>query len=238
MPVGGEKARLDRGRGPWQGKGMDIAPAPAPDLLSALEALLAACGGEDVLAALAGAARAAGYAGVILVQTEGRGAEAFEPALSRLRMDLPAHLAAAIDPHRLLARRELRARPEAGTELVLAGIGPARLVPAPSAGAVFVFVPPVRSAPDWAEVGRALLALAALAALCLARRRAEAPPALRPRQTEVLGWVAAGKTTAEIAMILGLTRGAVEKHLRLAREALEAGTTAEAIGRAARAGLI
>jgi DNA-binding CsgD family transcriptional regulator len=215
-----------------------MTPAPGPDLLAALEALLAACVGEDVLAAMAGAARAAGYAGVILVQSEDRGAEGIDPVPSRLRIDLPASVAAAIDPHRLLARRELRARPEVGAELALAGTGPARLVPVPSAGAVFVFVPQGRPAPDWAEAGRGLVALASLAALCLARRRADAAPALRPRQTEVLGWVAAGKTTAEIATILGLTRGAVEKHLRLCREALEAGTTAEAIARAARAGLI
>lgn len=217
---------------------MEMTPAPAPDLLAALEALLVACGGEDVLAALAGAARAAGFAGVILVQTQGRGAEGVDPVPSRLRFDLPASVAAAVEPHRLLARRELRARPEVGAELALARTGPARLVPVPSAGAVFIFVPQGRPAPDWANVGRSLVALSSLAALCLSRRRPEAAPALRPRQTEVLGWVAAGKTTAEIAMILGLTRGAVEKHLRLCREVLEAGTTAEAIARAARAGLI
>ena len=217
---------------------MEMTPAPAPDLLDALEALLAACGGEDVLAALAGAARAAGYAGVILVQSQGRGAEGIDPVRSRLRFVLPASVAAAIDPQRLLVRREFRSWPEVGAELPLAGTGPARLVPVPSAGAVFVFVSQGRPAPDWARVGRGLVALASLAALCLGRRRPETAPALRPRQTEVLGWVAAGKTSAEIAMILGLTRGAVEKHLRLCREALQAGTTAEAIARAARAGLI
>jgi DNA-binding CsgD family transcriptional regulator len=44
------------------------------------------------------------------------------------------------------------------------------------------------------------------------------PDALRPlgltrRETEVLAWVAEGKTSAEIASILGLGRRAVEKHL-------------------------
>lgn len=217
---------------------MEPTPGPAPDLLPALEALLAACGSQDVLAALAEAAREAGYAGVVLIRTEGKGAEAFDPAQSSVRVDLPAPIAASIDAARLLVRRELRGRPAAGDELPLPGIGPARLVPLPAFGTVFAFVPQGRVAPDWSAAGRALAALATLAAFCLARQRQDAAPVLRPRQREVLGWVAAGKTTGEIAVILGLTRGAVEKHLRLAREVLAAATTAEAIARAARLNLI
>ena len=52
---------------------------------------------------------------------------------------------------------------------------------------------------------------------------------LTARQREVLEWVGDGKTSADIAQILGLTTATVEKHLRLAREALEVETTAQAL---------
>jgi len=54
-------------------------------------------------------------------------------------------------------------------------------------------------------------------------------PALTARQREVLEWIAAGKTIQDIAVIMGLNSGTVEKHLRKAREALEAETTAQAV---------
>ncbi|WP_420343443.1 LuxR family transcriptional regulator [Paenirhodobacter sp.] len=53
--------------------------------------------------------------------------------------------------------------------------------------------------------------------------------ALTVRQREVLEWVADGKTIADIALIMGLTVATVEKHLRLAREALDVETTAQAV---------
>jgi len=53
--------------------------------------------------------------------------------------------------------------------------------------------------------------------------------ALTRRQREVLEWVADGKTTADIATLMGLTIATVEKHLRLAREALDVETTAQAV---------
>lgn len=56
---------------------------------------------------------------------------------------------------------------------------------------------------------------------------------LTRRQREVLEWVGAGKTTQEIAIIMGLTPTTVEKHLRLAREALRVQTTAQAVLKAA-----
>ncbi|WP_397543140.1 autoinducer binding domain-containing protein [Roseovarius salis] len=56
---------------------------------------------------------------------------------------------------------------------------------------------------------------------------------LTPRQREVLEWVSAGKTVQDIALLMGLTRVTVEKHLRLAREALGAETTAQAVVKAA-----
>jgi LuxR family transcriptional regulator len=52
---------------------------------------------------------------------------------------------------------------------------------------------------------------------------------LSPRQREALEWVGDGKTTQDIATIMGLTSATVEKHLRLAREALDVETTAQAV---------
>jgi LuxR family transcriptional regulator len=52
---------------------------------------------------------------------------------------------------------------------------------------------------------------------------------LTPRQREVLEWVGDGKTMLDIAAILGVTTATVEKHLRLAREALAVETTAQAV---------
>lgn len=61
------------------------------------------------------------------------------------------------------------------------------------------------------------------------------PPnrALTPRQREVLEWVGDGKTTQDIATLMGLTTATVDKHLRLAREALSVETTAQAVLKAA-----
>ena len=56
---------------------------------------------------------------------------------------------------------------------------------------------------------------------------------LTKRQREVLQWVGDGKTTQDIALLLGLTAATVEKHLRLAREALDVETTAQAVLKAA-----
>jgi len=52
---------------------------------------------------------------------------------------------------------------------------------------------------------------------------------LTNRQREVLEWVGDGKTMQDIAVIMGLTSATVEKHLRLAREALDVETTAQAV---------
>jgi LuxR family transcriptional regulator len=53
--------------------------------------------------------------------------------------------------------------------------------------------------------------------------------ALTKRQREALEWVGDGKTMQDIAAIMGLTTATVEKHLRLAREALAVETTAQAV---------
>ncbi|MGJ8616245.1 MAG: LuxR family transcriptional regulator [Sulfitobacter sp.] len=57
--------------------------------------------------------------------------------------------------------------------------------------------------------------------------------ALTPRQREALEWVGDGKTMQDIAVIMGLTSATVEKHLRLARDALAVETTAQAVLKAA-----
>lgn len=56
---------------------------------------------------------------------------------------------------------------------------------------------------------------------------------LTERQREALQWVGDGKTTRDIALLMGLTPATVEKHLRLAREALSVETTAQAVLKAA-----
>jgi LuxR family transcriptional regulator len=56
---------------------------------------------------------------------------------------------------------------------------------------------------------------------------------LTDRQFEVLSWVAAGKTSGEIALILGVSTTAVEKHLQNARRALNVVTSAQAAAKAA-----
>ncbi|SDE12499.1 helix-turn-helix transcriptional regulator [Limimaricola pyoseonensis] len=55
------------------------------------------------------------------------------------------------------------------------------------------------------------------------------PYRLTDRQREMLCHVADGHTTREIADLLGLTEATIEKHLRLAREALDARNTPQAV---------
>ena len=57
--------------------------------------------------------------------------------------------------------------------------------------------------------------------------------ALSPRQRESLEWVADGKTTQDVALLMGVSPAMVEKHLRLARDALAVETTAQAVAKAA-----
>jgi LuxR family transcriptional regulator len=57
--------------------------------------------------------------------------------------------------------------------------------------------------------------------------------ALSPRQCEALEWVADGKTTTDVALLMGVSPAMVEKHLRLAREALAVETTAQAVAKGA-----
>lgn len=53
------------------------------------------------------------------------------------------------------------------------------------------------------------------------------------RQREALEWVADGKTMQDVALLMGVTQAMVEKHLRLARTALNVETTAQAVAKGA-----
>ena len=55
---------------------------------------------------------------------------------------------------------------------------------------------------------------------------------LTQRQREALEWIADGKQTQDIALLMGVSAAMVEKHLRLAREALGVETTAQAVAKA------
>lgn len=78
-----------------------------------------------------------------------------------------------------------------------------------------------------------IFAVAAVAHRCLSSVPYHPPGRrLTQRQREVLEWVAEGKTTADIAQIMGITPPTVEKHLRLARETLGVETTPQALVKA------
>ncbi|MFD2739242.1 autoinducer binding domain-containing protein [Sulfitobacter aestuarii] len=55
---------------------------------------------------------------------------------------------------------------------------------------------------------------------------------LTSRQREALQWCSQGKTMQDIATIMGVRSVTIEKHLRMAREALNAQTTAHAVQKA------
>jgi len=85
----------------------------------------------------------------------------------------------------------------------------------------------------WADKGREIVAYNKLMNLKVSSLPfARNTSTLTARQREVLQWVADGKTVQDIATILGLTPATVEKHLRLARENLDAETTAQAVMKA------
>ena len=82
----------------------------------------------------------------------------------------------------------------------------------------------------WAEHGREITVANNLVHLKLTSMPfASSRRALTPRQREALEWVGDGKTMQDIALLMGLTTATVEKHLRLAREALAVETTAQAV---------
>lgn len=82
----------------------------------------------------------------------------------------------------------------------------------------------------WQQHGSLIEALTGLIHLRLSVLPYEPPEqVLTQRQREVLEQIAVGRTTQEIAGLLGVSRATVEKHLRLARQALTARTTPQAI---------
>lgn len=85
----------------------------------------------------------------------------------------------------------------------------------------------------WAEHGDAIIVMNNVMHLKLLTLPYSGERHLTKRQREVLQWVGDGKTTQDIAVLLELTPATVEKHLRLAREALDVETTAQAVLKAA-----
>lgn len=85
----------------------------------------------------------------------------------------------------------------------------------------------------WAKHGDEIVAINNVAHLKLITLPYTGNRPLTKRQREVLEYVGDGKTTQDTALILGLTPATVEKHLRLAREALDVETTAQAVLKAA-----
>ena len=84
----------------------------------------------------------------------------------------------------------------------------------------------------WANEGEGMMAVAQMMHLRIAGLpAAHVRRDLTARQREALEWVADGKTSADVAVIMGVSAAMVEKHLRLAREALNVDTTAQAVAK-------
>ena len=81
----------------------------------------------------------------------------------------------------------------------------------------------------WSASGHVIKSLAGVAHLKFNDLPYKNGPTLTPRQREALQLIAEGKTIAEVAAKMGRTERTVEKHLRLARQAMNADTTAQAI---------
>ena len=84
----------------------------------------------------------------------------------------------------------------------------------------------------WRRNGREITAINNFFHLKLHTMPRKAGQTLTVRQREVLEWVGDGKTIQDIATLMDLNPSTVEKHLRLAREALDVETTAQAVVKA------
>lgn len=85
----------------------------------------------------------------------------------------------------------------------------------------------------WEQHGEDIEAICHVAHLCILQLPATGQrKLLTPRQSEVLEFVADGKTMADVAMLLERNVATVEKHLRGARDALGVETTAQAVRKA------
>ncbi|MDU8913110.1 LuxR family transcriptional regulator [Aestuariicoccus sp. MJ-SS9] len=85
----------------------------------------------------------------------------------------------------------------------------------------------------WAEHGDEIVLLCNLFQLRVASL--PQPMQSRPlttRQREVLEWMAEGKTTQDIAVIMGLSAPTIEKHLKGARQALQVTNSVQAVQKA------
>ena len=81
----------------------------------------------------------------------------------------------------------------------------------------------------WARKGEEIEVMNRVAHLKITNLPHSGKRRLTQRQRQALEWVGDGKTMQDIACIMGLTTATVEKHLRLAREALNVETTAQAV---------
>lgn len=81
----------------------------------------------------------------------------------------------------------------------------------------------------WAAHGAEIVLMNRVMHLTVTKLPAPDSNRLTKRQREVLEWVAQGKTIPEICVLIGRKQATVEKHLRLAREAMNAQTTAQAV---------
>jgi LuxR family transcriptional regulator len=86
----------------------------------------------------------------------------------------------------------------------------------------------------WGRYGEAIEAMCIAAHLNITRMPLPGKRnPLRPRQREILEWIADGKSMLDVTVLTGLSIATVEKHLRGARDALDVETTAQAVARAA-----
>ncbi|QUJ77075.1 autoinducer binding domain-containing protein [Sulfitobacter albidus] len=86
----------------------------------------------------------------------------------------------------------------------------------------------------WDKHGRCIEALCTAAHLNITRMPLPGKEdLLRPRQREMLEWIADGKSMQDVAVLTGLSVATVEKHLRGARDRLGVETTAQAVSKAA-----
>ena len=91
----------------------------------------------------------------------------------------------------------------------------------------------------WAQHSEEIMAVANMMHLKISQL--PMPTRRRPltdRQREALEWVADGKTAQDIAILMGVSAAMIEKHLRLARDALDVETTAQAVAKGAMLNMI
>ena len=91
----------------------------------------------------------------------------------------------------------------------------------------------------WAASSEEIMAVANMMHLKISQL--PMPTRRRPltvRQREALEWVADGKTAQDIAILMGVSPAMIEKHLRLARDALDVETTAQAVAKGAMLNMI